>query len=626
MIADRSTMVLLLSIRSPAEPTVGARSAPWLTGVLLLVAALGLATGLTELSARRGPVGDEADHLMIAASLALDHDLTFDRPDLDRARRMWSDGPVEARLFTSTGGTRHFAGASAWGLIAAPFYRFAGPTGLLLVNLLLLAALVAAVRRRGAAAVEEEPPASGLRSALLAALLVSAAPLAALSFGPTALRMAALFLVVELWLSGRLDRGGRRALWLAAAAGALLAISGRHEPLDLLFAVPLLVDLGRRRLARPALALAVGLLAASLALAAADRRLTGRWWPSAGAETAAAGEAGAAIDDGRSATPRNLVYRLVGRHVGILPLFPALLWAVGSLVRGGRDRRRLLLAASLAVWLAGFWWLRPLDAAAAAGGAFAGVFPLALLLPRRPPGRVAAAALAAIAGLWTLPLVSADLAAAPMRSVSSASEGALGLRPVRALPLELTAFDRGATADSARGTGVPGYRARVWEDQVWLLPEAAFFVDEPHPNGIWVRGGVTADALLVRAAGRTGAAAANRGVDEAASSAAEPAIGNGTGEIRLDLVLRSLAGSRARLDGGAGAVRVVFDSPAKREGTPVRVTLAPIARDLGRFFPRETWYRLRVEASDGVVPAEIDPGSADRRLLGLFLDFTGGGM
>ena len=68
-----------------------------------------------------------------------------------------------------------------------------------------------------------------------------------------------------------------------------------------------------------------------------------------------------------------------------------------------------------------------------------------------------------------------------------------------------------------------------------------------------------------------------------------------------------------------------FDTEGKRGGTPVDLTLAPVARDLG-FFPagREIYYRFTLDTTAGLVPVRVDPKSHDPRDLGVFLGFTGG--
>jgi hypothetical protein len=75
-------------------------------------------------------------------------------------------------------------------------------------------------------------------------------------------------------------------------------------------------------------------------------------------------------------------------------------------------------------------------------------------------------------------------------------------------------------------------------------------------------------------------------------------------------------------------IKVVFDSDAKRHGTPIDLHVKPVARDLGFFgdaAPHEYFYRFYLETTDGVVPAHRYAKGDDQRYLGVFLDFTGKG-
>jgi hypothetical protein len=135
-------------------------------------------------------------------------------------------------------------------------------------------------------------------------------------------------------------------------------------------------------------------------------------------------------------------------------------------------------------------------------------------------------------------------------------------------------------------------------DAVWLLPADSFFLAERNPRGVWMRGASTADVIVV----------------------------SHVPLERLSFTAVSLAAdSELRIDGGAGAVRVVFDSAGKRAGTPIELPLAAASETRGGFFPRESRYRLRISVSGGLVPARRDPGSSDPRYLGVFLDTSASG-
>ena len=81
-------------------------------------------------------------------------------------------------------------------------------------------------------------------------------------------------------------------------------------------------------------------------------------------------------------------------------------------------------------------------------------------------------------------------------------------------------------------------------------------------------------------------------------------------------------------DSGIDRVKVVFDSDAKRHGTPVDLKVRPVAKNLGFFSlekPHDYYYRFYLETTDGVVPAHRYAQGDDQRYLGVFLDFTGKG-
>ena len=162
----------------------------------------------------------------------------------------------------------------------------------------------------------------------------------------------------------------------------------------------------------------------------------------------------------------------------------------------------------------------------------------------------------------------------------------------QALPLELTLIGFGR---------IPGYAVRDWGQGAWVVPRQNFFYMEPHPNGVWVRGGSRSEVIVV-------------------SPTPLKSIRCTAYSLSAENVLT--------LDNGEERVVVRFDTEAQRYGTPIELPLAPVARNLG-FFPaskQEYFYRFTVETTDGVMPARLDPRSQDFRYLGTFLDLTGGGL
>jgi hypothetical protein len=160
----------------------------------------------------------------------------------------------------------------------------------------------------------------------------------------------------------------------------------------------------------------------------------------------------------------------------------------------------------------------------------------------------------------------------------------------QALPLELTILNR-----------VPGYFLRGWGEGVWVVPKQNFLADERNPNGVWVRGASRSEVIVV----------------------------SPTPIAVLRLRVHSLSDVNTFIaDSGVDRVKVVFDSDAKRHGTPIDLHVKPVAKDLGFFSlekPHDFYYRIILETTDGVVPAHRYGQGDDLRYLGVFLDFTGKG-
>jgi hypothetical protein len=606
---------------------------------LSLLAASVLLVGLAVSLSTEGrpPVGDEATYLLAAESLWHDHDLRWDRRDLDRAFRQWPNGPRGLALVPAGpgGGTPAFGRPLLYPLVAAPFYGVLGPRGLPVLGMLLFMAMAWAARRRLALPRAgprpgSEAPARRAGSQILVAgfFFASAAFAWAFRFQPEVLLMACAFFSVALWCRVRTSPAwGRRELAPLAAAGALLAAAASYQPSLALLALPIAVDLLRARRLKAVGVFAVALVAAGVLLAGAQRHLTGGltsgWGPSLErsartyrdtfpGEIATGGTPRAqAPPDRLEPAPasahspglllRDAGYFLVGRHVGLLPYFSFAFFVLGLYLtdlRGPGGRSRHLLAAALAVYCALIVWNLPAAAAPGAAGpavpgdrAFALVYPVLLFLPRRlRAGRLVLLAFAA-AGLWTAPALLASIqGASPDYTLELHARGA----SYRPLPLELTLLADGR---------LPGYRrTAVWaggDGATWLVPRENFYLDEGNPRGAWVRGASRSEVFVV---------------------SPEPLE-----TIRLEV--QSLAARNTLLLRGRGpALRVRFDSAGKRLGTPVEIRPEPLGVVRGLFNPGPTaesapeyLYRFVLRSSGGAVPARLDPKSHDPRYLGVFL-------
>ncbi|HEX5716219.1 MAG TPA: hypothetical protein VF179_08675, partial [Thermoanaerobaculia bacterium] len=280
---------------------------------------------------------------------------------------------------------------------------------------------------------------------------------------------------------------------------------------------------------------------------------------------------------------RNVWSFLAGRHTGLIPYFPFGMLALALLAR---DRSRwLLLAAMGAVILPGLlldphrWHGGP---EALGNARFAVLYPALLFLPARLPARWSLIPPYAAAGLWTVVAVAGAIVPPPPHAGE--------IPTFRALPLELTLL--------GEGVQLPGYAVRNWGQGLWIVPRAAFWVDEGNPNGVWVRGASTSEVVVV-------SPKPLREVRFLAHSYAE----------ENEMVAES----------AAERVLVRFDSEGKRNGAPVALVLEPAATGLG-LLPTGDWvYRFTLTVSDGIIPARRLAGNQDPRFLGVFLDFNGNG-
>lgn len=522
----------------------------------LALSLLGLAAASFKLRLSPLPVGDEATHVLMARSLWEDHDLLFEKTDLDRAYRIWNEGPAGLSLRTSDGGTTLRHGEPlAWALAAAPAWGLFGAAGLPILNMALFLAMLAAA----VWLFEDSNP-----------LFLGGFFFASAAFGyvfrgsPEVFLMACVFFALVLWKRERF-----------VGAGILLGVASVHQPWLALLGSALVID--RRKGAIPLLlagALAFGLLSIPQWERGDRHRTFEADFPLESSQDVwqAHGDPAAAADVGP--LPRNLWYFLAGRSTGLIPAFPFAVLAFVFL-----DRKRWPLLAAIGIILLLGLVLEPHrwhGGAGALGNArFAVLYPALLFLPKRFPSRWPLVPAFAAAGLWTSVLVAGAIVPPPPHAGEIAT--------FRALPLELTLL--------GEGVQLPGYGVRNWGQGLWVVPRATFWVDEGHPEGVWVRGASTSEIVVI----------SPKPLDEIRLRIDSP----GENEIVLE---------------GSERVRVRFDR--KRDGAPVRLPLEPAATGLGLLpgTEKEWIYRFTLTVRDGIIPARRLPGSQDPRYLGVFLD------
>lgn len=288
-----------------------------------------------------GLKGDESTYIGIAASLALDGDLDFDRADYARFRQWYGSGPEGIFLKQDGRGELRFGKAFVHGLLAAPFVWAFGLSGLLVFNAFALAAAVAAgfwwLRRDSAAG-----PALAFTVLFFAA---SAAPL----YGAWLTSDLLNFVLVFLAFVAGIGRDGRPVTtWRFVLALTLLALSTFSKPIVLPLAAPLVVaqaGWNPRRVA-PWAAVYVLLVAGLFGVNAwvsgeanyqggARKTFYGRFPYDDGGGTFATTGIDLATDtlmtpvgaEGRAASVvANLGYFVAGRHFGLVPF--GWTWAV----------------------------------------------------------------------------------------------------------------------------------------------------------------------------------------------------------------------------------------------------------------------------------------------------------
>ncbi len=92
----------------------------------------------TQLSKRRGFLSDESSYFSIIQSLAHDADLEYTRKDILRIRSHFHTGPLGLFLKRGEDGKLYYAKSFAYPLVAAPFFRVFGQSGILLFNGLMI--------------------------------------------------------------------------------------------------------------------------------------------------------------------------------------------------------------------------------------------------------------------------------------------------------------------------------------------------------------------------------------------------------------------------------------------------------------------------------------------------------
>ena len=601
-----------------------------------------------------GIKGDEATYTAMAMSVAYDGDLAFERKDLERYWSVYTSGPdgiflkrgklARLKLASSWPFVRfmrwgeapldrlYFGKAYIYPVLAAPLVWLLGMNGMLVFHLLLLTG-VAWFGYRFTAARSPKPVALGFALAFLGASIV---PVYGVWLTPEIFNLSFVFYAYFLWLYKEVAPAAPSAGWLGrfargrgsdVFAAMLLGCVTFSKPLYVLLVGPIIlwqlrreaaaaswVAGWRRRLGRAALlsvvfAAVTGGLFAINAIVSGEFNYQGSDFPDgpvnrkvfygvfphqnpdATFETVGLAMTTSQLEkkdvlDKQELGLRyalNLGYFFFGRHSGLMPYFFPGLVALGLWWWRRREIRAWHVLALAAVVGTVIVTLAILPYTWAGGGGppgnryFMAVYPVLFFL--LPPVRSILVPLAAWAGgaLFTAQLVLNPYHTARFPYLN------LDHGAVRALPVELTMvndlpirLDRTDRANIKYGSNP--------QLLLHLLDKNAY---PPEPAGLWIAWKRRAD-VVVRS-------------EERLSS--------------MRLQLSTVVPNRVWVSFG-GQKTTVEIQPEK----PVNVVFSEpeAVYSMGGY-----GYILSVKPENGVVPKNIDPATADKRLLGVLVKMQG---
>ena len=598
-------------------------------GAILLVVALAVALSVDVVKTGFGIKSDEATYVAMGLSAAYDHDLTYQRRDLERFFGLYKSGPDgiflkrgrEIRLrVDATPPFLHiiqtadrqrdrlfFGKALVYGVAAAPFVRLFGLNGFLVLHVFLLFG-AGVCGYRFLAAKSRPGPALIFTLAFIGA---SCVPVYAVFLAPEILNFSLVTYAYFVWLYKEVAPGAKGFLQSSRSdylATALLSVATYSNPRHALLIAPVVAWCWWRRRWIDGLAVGATFVVLTAMLFSATALNTGEFnyqggdrksfslaaypfdgaqpdpWQLAGVDKSTNdSDADNVFRDFPNRFSHNVWYFLVGRHFGFVPYFfpgvvAVLMWLFSSeRTRPWRFFTLLAVAGSALALLvlAPFTW-------SGGGGPpgnryFMSVY-AALLFVAPSPASFAPGLMAwAIGALFTAKMLLNPFVAA--KHPSETTERGFARR----LPVELTmANDLPIMLE--------GGRAHAWFSEVlmYFLDEHAHTpekIDADGHEGVWIAGNGRAD-ILVRS---------EWPIDHLRITAQSP--------IRTTFIV-SMGGAESRI-----AVEpsrpVTFDVPA--EGV----------RDL-----RSYAYLLRAQSTEGFTPHLRDPGDGDIRNLGVLIQFT----
>lgn len=597
-------------------------------GGILLIVGLAAAISVDVVKSGFGIKGDEATYVSTGLSAAFDHDLTYERKDLERFFGLYRAGPEGIflkrgkQIGLTADGTApflhvtqridprtdrlYFGKALLYGVLAAPFVRVFGLNGFYVFHVVLLF-IAGACLCTFLAARSKPGPALAFT---LAFLFASCVPVYVVFIAPEVLNFSLVAVAYFLWLYKEVAEPGTgflRGPWSDLAAAALLGAVTYSKPTHAPLIAPLVLWAWwrgrwiRGLLTGAAFAVLAGVLYGATALntgelnyQGGDRKAfyqtfpfdgsTPDPWNVRGVEMSTNdSDAENVLADWRHRLATNVEYFLVGRHFGFVPyFFPGViafaLWlSSAERLRPWRLLTFLAVAGSALALLvfAPFTW-------SGGGGPpgnryFMSVY-AAMFFLTPPITRIAPGVIAWVGGaLFTAKMLANPFVAAKFPNQTTERGFA------RRLPVELTmANDLPIMLE--------GQRAHEWVNDVLLyfLDEHSYFPEQPDAGGrrsLWIAGDGRAD-IIVRC---------EWPIDHLAVVA----------ESRVPTTfIMSMGGSETRIRLEPNRP-VAFDVPASG------------VRDLRSFA-----YLLSAQSTEGFTPHLLDPSTDDRRNLGVRMTFT----
>jgi len=580
-----------------------------------------------------GVKGDEATYVAMTLSAAFDHDLSFQRVDLERFWGLYRAAPeglflkrgkiLRIRLDASPPfltirklpdprqDRLYFGKALVYPLVAAPFVRFAGLNGFLILHVLLLLA-VGVCGYQFLAARSRPMPALLFTLAFVGA---STVPVYAVFLTSDLFNFALVFVAYFLWLYKEVAAENTPRLLAGlgsdVAAAVLLGSAAYSKPTNLPLVLPLIaLWWWRRKFARSAV---VGLAFAATTAGwfglnainsgefnyqGGDRKTFYGYFPFDAPDatwerrgtsmTTNDSDAESVLEPselpGRLA--HNVEYFLIGRHFGLVPyFFPGVVAALLWLARPGRFAAwqvftMIALAGSIGLLLMFFPYTWSGGGGPSGNRYFLSLYPALFFIT--PPLASSVPALAAWIGgaLFTAKMVLNPFVAAKYPYLMT-DRG-----PARRLPVELTmANDLPIMLDSSRSHLAYGFNPTLllyFLDQNAYTPEKT---DDIEQRAIWISGSGRAD-ILVRA---------EQAIDHFVVTAQSP--------IRTTFTIST--------GGPAQSVQIL---PSRKV-----TILVPTAGVRGF---RSYAYLLSARSSDAFTPHLQNPESRDFRNLGVLIRIT----